>query len=162
MTPTLTELINQDSITAAWFWVTSLDAGPYAENEQFDAVFVRETNYVVGGGYRERRTLYVRGITTTQTDSRRENGGRAIRPDLAHSLASVIADAHEAAQYTSFRAWALDVRDTSAGYRAAIDDYDDWEIHRARHREIARWLDGEGSDTYDAYVQAAAEYAAEH
>lgn len=162
MTPTLPELIARDSITAAWFWVTSLDAGPYAENEQFDAVFVRETNYVVGGGYRERRTLYVRGITTAQVDSRRENGGRVIRPDLASSLAQVITDAHQAAQYTSFRAWALDVQDHSAGYRAAIDDYDDWVIHRAWHTEIARWLNGEGSDTYNTYVQAAQQYAAEH
>lgn len=158
---TLAELINQDSVTAAWFWTTSLDAGPYAENEQFDAVFVRETNYTVGTGYHERRTLYVRGITTAQTDSRRENGGRVIRPDLASNLAHVITDAHQAAQYTSFRAWALDARDHSAGYRAAIDDYDDWEILRARHTEIARWLDGEGSDTYDAYVQAAQQYAAD-
>lgn len=162
MTPTLTELIEQDNVTAAWFWTTSLDAGPYAENEQFDAVFVRETNHLVGGGYRERRTLYVRAITTAQTDSRRENGGREIRPDLASTLAQVITDAHQAAQYTSFRAWALDVRDPSAGYRAAIDDYDAWETLRALHTEVARWLDGEGSDTYDAYVQAAQQYATEH
>jgi len=155
---TLAELIARDSITAAWFWVTSLDAGPYAENEQFDAVFVRETNYVVGGGYRERRTLYVRGITTAQTDSRRENGGRAIRPDLASRLAQVITDAHQAAQYESFAEWASDHRDSGRSYQHAIDDMADWETDRERHRQIVAWC----GDRYDEYVKAAAEYAAEH
>lgn len=156
------ELIKQDNIRAAWFWVDSVDAGPYAENEKFDVVFTRETAYVVGTGYQQRRTLFIQGITTAQADSRREHGGRIIRPDLAATLAHVIADAHEAGQYTSFQGWASDCRDTSRPYRDALLDFEDWEIHRARHAQLVTWLGQQDSDDYDTYVAAAQKYAAEH
>lgn len=155
---TLPELIKRDSISAAWFWVTSLSAGPYAENEQFDGVFVRETSYVVGGGYNERRTFYLKGITTAQVNSRRENGGRTVRPNTTHVLAHVIADANEAAQYDSFAEWASDTRDMSLGYQDALADFEDWGILRGRHRQLVTWL----GNNYDEYVKAAVEYAAEH
>lgn len=156
--PTLEELIKRDSITGAWFWVTSISDGPYAENEKFNAVLTRDTNYVVGGGYHERRTFYMEGIITAQVDSRRENGGRIVRPDLLPVLAAVIADAHEAAQYGTFAEWAEDVRDLSRGYRDALNDMEDWEIQRARHSQLVAWA----GDEYDEYVKAAQTYAAEH
>jgi hypothetical protein len=159
---TLDDLIKRDSITAAWFWVTSLHDGPYAENEKFDVVFTRQTNCIVGGGYNERRTFYVQGIITAQVDSRRKNGGRIIRPDLPSVLAEVIANTHEAAQYDSFAEWAEDCRDMSLGYRYAITDFEDWETHRARHRALVAWLGQQDSDDYDTYVKAAQEYQAEH
>ncbi len=160
---TFEQLIKQDNVTAAWFWVTSVDVGPYAENEKFDAVFVRETSYVVGGGYKRRRTLYVQGITTDQTDSRREHGGRIVRPDLHAVLADVITNAHEASEYDSFQEWAGDRRDVSGlTYADALGDLEDWNIQRARHRQLVAWLGQQDSDDYDAYVKAAQEYAAEH
>lgn len=155
---TIDNLISRDSVTAAWFWITSESVGPYTENEKFDAVFVRDTSHVVGGGYRERRTFYVRGITTAQVDSRREHGGKIIRPDATAVLAHVIADAYEAVQYGSFREWAEDTRDFSRDYRDAFADLDDWNTHRVRHQQLTAWL----GDEYDEYVKAAQQYVSEH
>jgi hypothetical protein len=155
---TLPELIQRDSITAAWFWVTSLSTGPYAENEMFDAVFTRDTNYVVGGGYHERRTFYIKSVTTDQSMSRRENSGHPRRPDLACVLAHTITDAHQAAQYGSFREWATDQRDSGQEYRHALDDFEEWQDLRSRWQQILPWI----GDQHDEYVKAAEEYAAEH
>lgn len=155
---TLDELIKRHHITAAWFWVASISAGSYAENEQFDVVFTRQTDLVVGGGYNERRTFYVQGITTAQGDSRRKHGGKIVRPDLLETLAYVIRDAHEAAQYATWGAWAVDTRDTSRSYKDALADFEDWEVQRERHRQLVAWA----SDEYDAYVKAAEQYAAGH
>jgi hypothetical protein len=154
----LTELIKRDSVTGAWFWITSIDAGPYAENEQFDATFVRETGEVVGGGYLRRQTFHIQGITTAQVDSRRENGGRIVRPELTETLAQVITDADRAAQYDSFREWAEGCQDMSLTYQDALTDFEEWEINRARHPQIVAWL----GDAYDEYVKAAEKYLAEH
>lgn len=155
---TLNDLANQDHITGAWFWVTSNSVGPYAEEEQFDAVFVRSTARVVGGGYRERRTLYVQGIVTHKSMSRREHGGRIVRPELLPTLAEVIRYAHEAGQYDTFTEWSSDCRDHSLGYRDALSDFEEWEIQRARHKQLVAWLGQQDSDDYDAYVKAAEEF----
>jgi hypothetical protein len=156
---TLPQLIESDSITAAWFWVTSRSIGSYAEEEEFDVTFVRETDYVVGGGYHERRTFHMRGVRTHRDNSRRENGGAIVRPkDVPGILANVITDAHMAAQYPNFRAWAEDQRDYTGDYRAALGDFDDWQTHRTRHGELVVWL----GDEYDEYVKAAEEYLADN
>jgi hypothetical protein len=155
---TLAEIFKADSITAAWFWVDSLSVGPYAEEEKFDAVFVRETNGVVGGGYIQRRTLHVQGIVTHRSMSRRENGGRIVRPDALAVLADVISNAHVAGQYISFPEWADDQRGLRQGYRDALADFEEWEVQRARHRQLVAWL----GDDYDTYVKAAEEYCADH
>lgn len=155
---TLAELMQFDNITAAWFWTTSEDAGPYAENERFDVVFVRETDTFVGGGYHERRTLYVQGVITAQKDSRRENGGRIVKGDPQEVLARVIADAHEASQYGTFPEWAEDTRDHSGDYLQALADMEDYRIHRERHHALTAWL----GESYDEYVKAAQEYNSEH
>lgn len=154
-------LIKRDNIIAAWFWTTSINTGPYAENERFDATFVRETSHVVGGGYYERRTFHISGITTAQVDSRREHGGRIIRPSLPHVLAHVIADAHQASEYDNFADWASDHRDSAGTHRDLLNDFEDWEMLRTRHAQIREWLAGEHGE-YDEYVKAAQEYTAEH
>lgn len=155
---TLPDLIKRDSVTAAWFWVTSISAGPYAENEQFDATFVRETNMLVGGGYHERRTFHTQGTVTAQTQSRRENGGRIVRPDTAAVLAHVIADAHEVSEYTDFRTWAEEHRESASTHRDVLNDFEEYKTHRALHTRLMTWL----GDEYDEYLKAAQEYAAEH
>lgn len=164
---TLDELIERDNVRAAWFWIDSINVGPYAEEEKFDAVFTRDTGLVVGGGERQRRTLYVQGITTHKSMSRRENGGRMVRPDLTATLAEVIADAHTAAQYDTFAEWADDQRDMSGSYRDALIAIDEWNTDRARHAAIMAWLGpvpacGASSGVYDLYVQAAQQYVSEH
>lgn len=155
---TLTDLVQRDDITAAWFWTTSVYAGPYAENERFDGMYVRTTNMVVGGGYHERRTFYVQGVETAQVDSRRENGGDIVLPDTTAVLAHVIADAHEATQYASVRAWAEDCRNHHGDGRYSLDVIDDYATHMTRHAQLVTWL----GDEYDEYVKAAQQYAAEH
>jgi hypothetical protein len=156
---TLPQLIESDSITAAWFWVTSRSIGSYAEEEEFDVTFVRETDYVVGGGYHERRTFHMRGVITHKSHSRRENGGKIVKPkDMPGILAQAIIDAHAAVQYPTFRAWSEDQRDYSRTYRDALNDFDDWETYRARHAQLVVWL----GDEYDEYVKAAEEYLADN
>ena len=154
----LQELINRHSVTAAWFWVTSISVGPYAETEKFDAVFTRETAMVVGGGYRERRTFYIQGVVTGMGDSRRENGGEIVRPDMVGVLAHVIVDAHEVSQHPTFAAWADDCRNFNGDGRYSVADFEDYEINTQWHRVLVSWL----GEEYDAFVKAAQEYAAEH
>lgn len=150
-------LMDSDSITAAWFWITSESTGPYAEREHFDVVFTRSTNTVVGGGYYERRTLYIQDVSTAEVDSRRENGGRIVRGEPTALLAHVIADAVEAEQAGSLAEWASEYRGTG-DYRQALLDAEDYATLVQCHAAITAWL----GDDYDTYVKAAQEYAAEH
>jgi hypothetical protein len=161
------ELLKRDSVTGAWFWVDSIDVGPYAEEEKFDAMFTRETGLDVGIGEIQRRTLYVMNIVTHRSKSRRENSGRAVRPDLVPVLAQLVNDAHIAGMYDTFRAWAEDQRDMGLGYRDALNDFEVWETLRERHAQLTTWLGpmpswGPDSGVYDAYAEAAAAYVAEH
>lgn len=154
----LQKLINRHSVTAAWFWVTSISAGQYAENEKFDAVFTRETPMVVGGGYCERRTFYIQGVVTAQANSRREYGGDIIVPGLAVTLANAIADAHVVAQYGTFSEWANDCRNFNGDGRYTVADFEDYELQVQRHHVLLPWL----GEEYDEFAKAAQEYAAEH
>ncbi len=147
---TLAELIKRDSVEAHWFWVDSISAGPYAENEQFDATFVRDTNMVVGGGYNKRRTLYVQGITTAQVDSRREHGGEIVNPELDWVLPDLLNEAADIDNYPVIRDWIDATRDKSAGYMTAVEDLEARERAVHLRNELRAWL----GDAYDEYIGA--------
>jgi hypothetical protein len=159
---TLTELIKHDNVQAHWFWTHSVSTGPYDQYEVYDVVFVRNTDETALNGGNTRTTLHLRGISDCTANGMNKHGGKLIYPDPVETLAHVVADAHIANMYRTFAGWADDQRDMSLSYREALADFEDWEIHRARHAEISRWLGQEDSDAYDEYVKAAQKYAAEH
>ena len=147
---TLADLIKRDSIEAHWFWVDSINAGPYAENEQFDVTLVRKTGYVVGGGVIQRRTLHFRGVQTAQADSMRKNGGRIIEPDLTEVLGGMLRAAADIDNYPVIRDWVDATQDTSRGYLAALDDLEAREADVRFRDELRAWL----GDSYDEYMSA--------
>jgi hypothetical protein len=159
---TLAELIKRDNVEAHWFWTHSVSTGAYDQYEVYDVVFVRNTDEIAVNGGNTRATLYLRGISECINNGMNKHGGKLIYPDPVETLAHVISDAHIAHMYHTFAGWADDQRNTGGGYREALADFEEWEIHRARHAEITRWLGQEDSDTYDAYVEAAQEYLAEN
>ncbi len=147
---TLAELIKRDSVEAHWFWVDSISAGPYAENEQFDATFVRDTGFVVGGGEIQRRTLHFRGVQTAQVDSMRENGGRLINPDLVETLGHMLSAAADIDNYPVIRDWLEATRDTSRGFLEAAAALDDRDADARLRDDLRVWL----GDSYDEYIEA--------
>lgn len=158
--PTLPELMERDSVTAAWFWTTSHDVTAYLEEEGFDVVFVRETNYVVGGGYLQRRTLYVQDIRTGSAHSRREHGGDIIEGDPVSELAFLLTTAADVDNNPTFGEWVRECR--RAEHDIDLEGFEEMLVnfHRiaAQAADLSTWL----GDSYDEYVKAAQEWAAEH
>jgi hypothetical protein len=150
---TLTDLMKRDTVRAAWFWVDSIDNGRYSERERFDLVFTRETGYVVGGGEMQRRTLYVPGVQTEESKSRRNNGNRVIKGDDTDVLYNLLCAALAIDSNPAFPAWAQETRDCTTGYRDALADYEAWEQDKAMARQLRVWL----GDAYDEYTMAAIE-----
>ena len=144
---TLTELMKRDGVTATWIWTASVSTGPYSEYEVFDAVFTLTTNYIVGGGYPERRTFYVQGIGTRQAQSRRENGGDIIEPDAAETLGDLLSDAAEIDDNPTFREW-VEYREGSSD-RPAWDQLSQYEKQTDMCNRMRTWL-GNHYDEYQA------------
>lgn len=158
--PTLAELFKRDSISATWFWVGANSVGPYGEEEKFDVVFIRDTNELSPTGYPSRRTLYVQGITTAMSQSRRKNGGEIIPGDPVDTLAYLLAEAVDADNFPAFGAWVREVRDQTS--MNGLDEYEelraDFQLAKDRAAALRFWLD----DSYNEYTQAVGEYRADH
>lgn len=148
---TLTDLIERDTVRAAWFWVDSISTGPYAEQEMFDLVFTRETRCVVGGGEFQRRTLYVPGIRTEERKSRRNNGNRVLKGDDTDVLYNLLCNALHIDNSPSFPDWARETRDHMGKYGEALAHYAEWEYDTIMAARLRVWL----GDAYDEYVRAA-------
>lgn len=157
------EIIKRDDVRASWFYTHSesgqdhggTDAHDY---DVYDVVFSRDNGVCLYGGRMNRLHVLMRGIGQSPRLSQRNHGGRLIKPDLAETLARVIDDADEAGEYTSFPAWAREVREMNGAYAEALADLEDWQIQQRRVTELMAWL----CDDYAEYVKAAHEYLADH
>lgn len=146
---TLPELMKRDSVSTAWFWVTSESTGPHAEREKYDVVFTRELRMVVGGGYFERRTLYVTGVQTSEAYSRRNNGGRTVKGDPVETLGNLLSDALSVDNNPTFREWAEE--QCCGSSMPAWEQYAMFEQDTALRDRLRVWL----GDDYDEYMKAA-------
>lgn len=144
----LDDLIKRDGIRARWFWTHEVSTGPYTEYEVWDLVLIRPTDdpalYVTDGN--TRRTAYFQGISGSEADSRRNNGGRHVNPALADALAELLMDASRVEELPSIKDWLQEALEAGA-----YTSYDEIEVQYTAAVETRAQLMRFLGDSYEEY-----------